>query len=450
MRHLTIAERLAALSLPASLALGIHLAQAITSAQPAFGWIALDAAAIGVSVLLFFVVLRSISRALRGATDIVEAVTRGEAPLSADQHADRGEIAALFTAIDGVSNILRERRREDSERANLDHRQKIARRANLTNMATEVENATGDGMQPIVDGSQVLRSKADEMRASLDTVYEASAETVRAAEESRVMTDTATHLSTEVIAAIGKIAQQVESGSAIGREAVARAHGSRLTIDAFAKAANDIGDIVNVISSIADQTNLLALNATIEAARAGEAGRGFAVVASEVKTLATQTGRSTGQIGVKVNEIQSATRQAIESLATVASAIEQLSAVTNSILVAMDQQRTATEGFSASVRDTNAAVSDVAARMAHIAEMVSRSKENAAEVAVVALDMQQASQTLRTEIPEIVRRALWADLREHPRFDLKMTANWKQIRVCGRSPCSTSARAAPAWSLSPG
>ena len=40
-------------------------------------------------------------------------------------------------------------------------------------------------------------------------------------------------------------------------------------------AARRIGDVINVISTIAAQTNLLALNAAIEAARAGEAGRGF-------------------------------------------------------------------------------------------------------------------------------------------------------------------------------
>jgi methyl-accepting chemotaxis protein len=260
------------------------------------------------------------------------------------------------------------------------------------------------------------------MRGALEAVHGASSETATAADHSRAMNEDATRLSDAVIAAIDAIAAKVAEGSEIGRTAVERAANSRQTIGALAKAAKDIGDIVGVITAIAEQTNLLALNATIEAARAGEAGRGFAVVATEVKTLATETGKATGEIGAKIAEIQSTTGQAVASIGAIAAAIDALSTVTNSVAAAMGEQRSATQGFVTNVRGTTTAVSDVAVRMTGIAAMVTRSSTDAGEVARVAADMQRASERVRAEIPEIVRAALCADWREHPRFDVALTA----------------------------
>ena len=183
------------------------------------------------------------------------------------------------------------------------------------------------------------------MIAALEAVRAAFDETARAAEGSRAMSEAAGLLSDQVIRAVMEISEQMRRGNRLGREAVERANASRATIDALTKAADQIGDIVTVINQIAEQTNLLALNATIEAARAGEAGRGFSVVASEVKTLATQTGQSTEQIGAKVGEIQSTTREVVASLAGVAEIIDQLSGVTEQVSAAIEQQRGASENF---------------------------------------------------------------------------------------------------------
>jgi len=81
-------------------------------------------------------------------------------------------------------------------------------------------------------------------------------------------------------------------------------------IEEFKTQAEEIGKIIEIISSIADQTNLLALNASIEAARAGDAGLGFAVVANEVKTLAQDSQRSADNISRIIEELQAQSEKA--------------------------------------------------------------------------------------------------------------------------------------------
>jgi methyl-accepting chemotaxis protein len=429
MRQFTIAERLAAAAL-IPLAAALTVISLIAALRLAMGEAAADDARFvlwpGAAILAGAAVLaiaRSTARSLTGAIDTLDAIACAELNSAPPLPSTRGEIGRLAAVTERLAEVLGERQRRELVHGDLDRTWQASRRVKLSNLAGEVETATEAGIEPIVQGADTLQVKADDMLAALEAVRAAFDETAIAAESSRALNEAAGHLSDQVIQAVGEISHQMRRGSDLGREAVLRANASRATINALAKAADQIGDIVTVINQIAAQTNLLALNATIEAARAGEAGRGFSVVASEVKTLATQTGKSTEQIGAKVAEIQSTTREVVASLASVGEAIDQLSGVTESVSAAIEQQRAASENFSVSARDSSAAVSDVAGRMASIAEMVQHSSATAQDVSAVAVAMQSASQALCREIPDIVRKAVKADLREFPRYDVNFTAH---------------------------
>jgi len=115
--------------------------------------------------------------------------------------------------------------------------------------------------------------------------------------------------------------ETVEKGVMAVQRANMKMQQIKSTVDESARAvrelgehSNQIGLIVDVITSIADQTNLLALNAAIEAARAGEQGRGFAVVAGEVRTLAEGSAKAASQIANLVREIQSGIDRTIEGM----------------------------------------------------------------------------------------------------------------------------------------
>jgi methyl-accepting chemotaxis protein len=428
MRQFTIAERLAAaVLLPLATMLSVSFLTAalvpfLGQANAIYAEIFIGLIATGVAGAAVLAIARGIVRPVSQVTDTINAIAYAELESAPPLLSARGEIASLLAATDRLADVIHERQRRELVHNDLDRAWQASRRINLSNLARQVEQATEVGIQPIVDGTTTLQFKAEDMVTALESVRAAFDETMHAAEGSRTMNQAAGQLSDQVIQAITEITEQVRRGSGLGREAVMRANASRSTIDALAKATNQIGDIVTVIKNIAAQTNLLALNATIEAARAGEAGRGFSVVASEVKTLATQTGKSTEEISAKVAEIQTTAREVVSALSNVAEAIDQLSGVTVSVSAAIEQQRDITENFAASARESSAAVSDVAGRMAGIADMVQRSRTTAQDVSTLAEVMQSTSQILFREIPDIVQRAVNADLREFPRYEVKLTA----------------------------
>ena len=155
-----------------------------------------------------------------------------------------------------------------------------------------------------------------------------------ASEEASTNVQSVASATEELTSSVNEISRQVQESARMAGEAVDQARSTNARVSELSKAAARIGDVVELINTIAGQTNLLALNATIEAARAGEAGRGFAVVASEVKALAEQTSKATGEIGQQINGIQAATAESVDAIKEIGNTIEKLSGISSAIAAA--------------------------------------------------------------------------------------------------------------------
>lgn len=184
-------------------------------------------------------------------------------------------------------------------------------------------------------------------------------EAAMASSETASSVENVAHGSAQLASSVEQISTEATKALDISRHAVNEASQAGARFDMLAKSADQIGEIINLISDIAEQTNLLALNATIEAARAGDAGRGFAVVASEVKQLATQSSRASEEIGQQISSIQDMTREAVESISAIAKVIEDVSAISVSISGAVEEQAVVTRNISANMSEATNAVTNI-------------------------------------------------------------------------------------------
>jgi methyl-accepting chemotaxis protein len=171
----------------------------------------------------------------------------------------------------------------------------------------------------------------------------------------------------------------------------------------LSKAATRIGDVVELINTIAGQTNLLALNATIEAARAGEAGRGFAVVASEVKALAEQTAKATGEIGQQIASIQSATHESVSAIQAISVTIERLSEISSTIAAAVEEQGAATQEISRSVQQAADGTREVSSNIADVQQGATHTGSASEKVLSAAKSLSAESNRLKLEVGKFLQ-----------------------------------------------
>jgi methyl-accepting chemotaxis protein len=273
-----------------------------------------------------------------------------------------------------------------------------ARRAELIRFADQFEAAVGTIVSNVSASAVQLEQAAGTLTRTAETTQSLSSRVVGASEEASSNMQSVATATEELSTSVDEIGRRVRESNRIAEAAVLQAQQTDGRIGKLSRAAQEIGDVVKLITAIAEQTNLLALNATIEAARAGDAGRGFAVVASEVKSLASQTAKATDEISSHILGMQGATQESVAAIKEIGGTIGQISEIASSIAGAVEQQSAATQEIARNVQSVAQGTHEAAANITQVNRGATETGAASEEVLNSAKILSTESTRLRDEL----------------------------------------------------
>ncbi len=347
-------------------------------------------------VTAFFLITKGITRPLNDVVKGITALNNDDLSVDVKVYND-DEIGAVAKSYAMFKETMQKAKEMDALRAgeNLNKEQEAQRVALVTN---EFRQKIGEIITTVASASTEMNNTAQSMEGISDTTNTQISAVSSATNDTASNVQTVAAAAEEMSASIAQIGGQVTQASEISSKAVKDVSNTAVQMENLALVADKIGAVVSMISDIAEQTNLLALNATIESARAGEAGKGFAVVASEVKALASETGKATESISEHINEIQSATRDAVSSITEIGKVVGQLESTSAEISSAMDEQSAATQEVARCVAEAATGTKEVSSTIIEVTATSGEAKNAANDVTTAAQELSVQAELMRTEI----------------------------------------------------
>jgi methyl-accepting chemotaxis protein len=348
-----------------------------------------------------YYLVRDVSQGIASIVKPMQALGSGDLSAQVPHQGEKTEIGAMADTLQVFKDALIAKKAAD-EAAARDADAKIERGRRVDAITREFESMIGEIVNTVSSASTQLEASAGTLTSTAERAQQLTTAVAAASEEASTNVQSVASATEEMASSVNEISRQVQDSARMAGEAVDQARTTTGRVSELSKAATRIGDVVELINTIAGQTNLLALNATIEAARAGEAGRGFAVVASEVKALAEQTAKATGEIGQQITGIQAATQDSVNAIKEISGTIEKLSEISSTIAAAVEEQGAATQEISRNVQQAAQGTQQVSSNITDVQRGATETGSASSQVLSAAQSLSGDSNRLKVEVSKFL------------------------------------------------
>ena len=354
-----------------------------------------------VAIVLALLLGRGVSRPLIDITAAMNRLSGGDNEVAIPGSERRDELGTMAKAVQVFKDNAIEKRRLETAQTESRATRRV-RQEEIDQLIGFFGRSMSGSFESLSVVSADMSRTSTSLEGAAQTTGSQASKVLSEVEQTSLAIETVAAASQQLSASIGEIGRQASESARGSGVAMQQAEDVVGRVDELRVAAEQIGNVVKLINSIAGQTNLLALNATIEAARAGEAGRGFAVVASEVKALAEQTAKATGEIGQQITGIQAATGEAVNDIRDISNTIEKLSEISSTIAAAVEEQGAATQEISRNVQQAAQGTQQVSSNIGDVQRGTSETGSASSQVLVAAQSLASDSNRLKAEVSKFL------------------------------------------------